>query len=209
MNFILFLIFSFFCQNIYAIDDIPESCKRGLSIDGGGIRGIYPAQVLAHMERDLKERGIIEKNICDFFKGGLSGTSTGALIVLALATKYHKFLDSMSSNIPQPMQREGVPENGNYSSLVYTSVVSTSSSIPDMNPNFEVEEEKSSRTPQQRDGGLSETVQNSENAPEGFIEGPYSPKEIVDFYKEMSQKVFKNWTCHNCYETPQNVKAVG
>lgn len=52
-----------------------------LSIDGGGIRGIIPATVLAYIERNLKNK----KHITECFDI-ISGTSTGALIALALNT---------------------------------------------------------------------------------------------------------------------------
>ncbi|CAG8476425.1 2583_t:CDS:1, partial [Dentiscutata heterogama] len=60
-----------------------------LSIDGGGIRGIIPAKILAEIERRVTEE--IKKEIpnadmrCADFFDILSGTSTGSILVLALA----------------------------------------------------------------------------------------------------------------------------
>ena len=50
-----------------------------LSVDGGGLRGVFPAAILAHVEQNLG------KPISSVFTAGLTGTSTGALIVLGLA----------------------------------------------------------------------------------------------------------------------------
>jgi len=55
-----------------------------LSIDGGGIRGIFPAMFLASIEAELKSRGVEKYRICDNFQL-ISGTSTGGIIAIALA----------------------------------------------------------------------------------------------------------------------------
>ncbi|MBL7209040.1 MAG: patatin-like phospholipase family protein [Dehalococcoidia bacterium] len=53
---------------------------RILSIDGGGIRGIIPGQVLLSLERKLKEReGNQDARIADFFDL-VAGTSTGGIL---------------------------------------------------------------------------------------------------------------------------------
>ena len=52
--------------------------KRILTIDGGGIRGIFPAAFLANLEKDL------EKPIVQYFDL-ISGTSTGGIIAIGLA----------------------------------------------------------------------------------------------------------------------------
>ena len=52
--------------------------RKILSIDGGGIKGIYAAKVLAFIETTFNIR------ICDYFDM-LAGTSTGAIIAAALA----------------------------------------------------------------------------------------------------------------------------
>ncbi|MCK4803316.1 MAG: patatin-like phospholipase family protein, partial [Spirochaetes bacterium] len=53
---------------------------RILSIDGGGIRGLIPAKVLAAVEQKLQEKtGNKNAHIADFFDL-ISGTSTGGLL---------------------------------------------------------------------------------------------------------------------------------
>lgn len=65
---------------------------RILTIDGGGVRGLIPAVVLAYLEQKLQ---ILSNNpearIVDYFDL-FSGTSTGALIVAGLLTpnRYHR-----------------------------------------------------------------------------------------------------------------------
>lgn len=60
--------------------------SRILSIDGGGIRGIVPAVVLAHLEETLQQ---LSNNpgarLADFFDL-FAGTSTGSMIVVGLLT---------------------------------------------------------------------------------------------------------------------------
>jgi patatin-like phospholipase/acyl hydrolase len=53
-----------------------------LSIDGGGIRGIFPAQYLACLEARLEEENKSGK-LCDHFDL-ICGTSTGGIIALGL-----------------------------------------------------------------------------------------------------------------------------
>jgi hypothetical protein len=54
---------------------------RILSIDGGGIKGVFALQVLKMIEEELG-RDILKKIDC------FSGTSTGALIVSGMAMGY-------------------------------------------------------------------------------------------------------------------------
>lgn len=56
---------------------------RILSIDGGGIRGIFPACFLADLEAELSVRGYDKTKICDHFDL-ICGTSTGGIIAIAL-----------------------------------------------------------------------------------------------------------------------------
>ena len=60
---------------------MPDKFFKILSLDGGGVRGIYSAQILSRMESDI---GI---NIHDEFDL-LVGTSTGSIIAAAIAIKY-------------------------------------------------------------------------------------------------------------------------
>jgi len=56
---------------------------RILSIDGGGIRGIIPAKVLAELEREL-QRTEPDKKLYEHFDL-ICGTSTGAILAIAIA----------------------------------------------------------------------------------------------------------------------------
>lgn len=65
-------------------DVSPTDRYRILCIDGGGIRGLIPAIVLAELERRLRERSDDpEARISDYFHM-LAGTSTGGLVALSL-----------------------------------------------------------------------------------------------------------------------------
>ena len=55
-----------------------RSVKRVLSLDGGGIRGIIPALVIAHLERQM---GAPASEFFDL----IVGTSTGGILALGLA----------------------------------------------------------------------------------------------------------------------------
>jgi hypothetical protein len=59
--------------------------KRILSLDGGGIRGLFTLEVLAHIEKVLREKknnpGLVLADYFDF----IGGTSTGAIIAASLA----------------------------------------------------------------------------------------------------------------------------
>ncbi|CAL4984097.1 unnamed protein product [Urochloa decumbens] len=55
-----------------------------LSIDGGGIRGLIPATILAHLEAQLQEIDGQDARIADYFDV-IAGTSTGGLIASMLA----------------------------------------------------------------------------------------------------------------------------
>ena len=55
-----------------------------LSIDGGGIRGVFPAMYLANLEEELKRRGVEKWQIYQNFDL-ICGTSTGGILALALA----------------------------------------------------------------------------------------------------------------------------
>ncbi|MCH7534212.1 MAG: patatin-like phospholipase family protein, partial [Bacteroidetes bacterium] len=57
---------------------------RILSIDGGGIRGILPGQILVALEEKLKAKtGNANTRISDYFDL-IAGTSTGGILTCAL-----------------------------------------------------------------------------------------------------------------------------
>ncbi|CAO2146598.1 unnamed protein product [Urochloa humidicola] len=55
-----------------------------LSIDGGGIRGLIPATIIAFLEAKLQELDGPDARIADYFDV-IAGTSTGALLTSMLA----------------------------------------------------------------------------------------------------------------------------
>lgn len=55
-----------------------------LSIDGGGIRGVFPAMLLANFETELKAKGVEEWQVYQNFDL-ICGTSTGGIMAIALA----------------------------------------------------------------------------------------------------------------------------
>jgi patatin-like phospholipase/acyl hydrolase len=70
---------------------------RILSIDGGGIKGAFPAALLAHLEESLKTP------IVDYFDL-IAGTSTGGIIALGLGlglspSEMLKFYEGQGSTI--------------------------------------------------------------------------------------------------------------
>ena len=60
---------------------------RILAVDGGGIRGLIPALVIAELEQRLRDRVGGEPRACDYFHL-LAGTSTGGLVALALTAPH-------------------------------------------------------------------------------------------------------------------------
>jgi len=63
----------------------PEKVKlvTVLSIDGGGVRGIIPAVILAFLEEKLQELDGPDARIADYFDV-VAGTSTGGLLTAML-----------------------------------------------------------------------------------------------------------------------------
>src|SRR3979411_1830181 len=61
----------------------PDRRFRILSIDGGGIRGIFPAAVLAELERKYTDG----QSVVGYFDL-IAGTSTGGIIALGLGAGY-------------------------------------------------------------------------------------------------------------------------
>lgn len=66
-----------------SIGDAPTDRFRILCVDGGGIRGLIPALVIAELEARLQQRAGEEARISDYFHL-FAGTSTGGLIALSL-----------------------------------------------------------------------------------------------------------------------------
>jgi hypothetical protein len=59
--------------------------KRILAIDGGGLRGIVSAGILAELERQLRRRSMLpDLRLCDYFDL-IGGSSTGAILAAGLA----------------------------------------------------------------------------------------------------------------------------
>ena len=63
---------------------MPNKKFKILSIDGGGIKGIFPAYFLMLIEEELKKRGDGKTKIYQHFDL-ITGTSTGGIIALALS----------------------------------------------------------------------------------------------------------------------------
>jgi uncharacterized protein len=64
-------------------DPAPSDRFRILSVDGGGIRGLIPALVIADLERRLQESAGPDARVADYFHM-FAGTSTGGLVALSL-----------------------------------------------------------------------------------------------------------------------------
>jgi uncharacterized protein len=63
----------------------PTDRFRILCVDGGGIRGLIPALVIAELERRLQQRAGAQARASDYFHM-FAGTSTGGLVALSLTT---------------------------------------------------------------------------------------------------------------------------
>ena len=61
----------------------PNDKFRILSVDGGGMRGLIPALVIADLERRLQEEAGPDARVADYFHM-FAGTSTGGLVALSL-----------------------------------------------------------------------------------------------------------------------------
>ncbi len=66
------------------MDSAPPTDRfRILSVDGGGMRGLIPALVIADLERRLQESAGPDARVADYFHM-FAGTSTGGLVALSL-----------------------------------------------------------------------------------------------------------------------------
>lgn len=96
---LLSLIFVVFvAENIYgaSLEQEQEVVHKRycLSIDGGGLRGTFPATIIRQIEFGT------EANIASLFKAGITGTSTGALIALGLSARKSKDPSHEEYNTP-------------------------------------------------------------------------------------------------------------
>ncbi|KAL3500310.1 hypothetical protein ACH5RR_039403 [Cinchona calisaya] len=76
----------------FLVQNQPPNCGNLitiLSIDGGGIRGLIPATILAFLESQLQELDGEEARIADYFDV-IAGTSTGGLIATMLTAPNDK-----------------------------------------------------------------------------------------------------------------------
>ena len=84
--------------------DQTESSKmfRVLSLDGGGVRGILPARLLANIEKHINEQDGSDAPLGERFDL-ISGTSTGGLIALGLAAgrRANEILEFYEKHIPK------------------------------------------------------------------------------------------------------------
>lgn len=74
----------------------PEKKIRILCIDGGGIRGIIPAQILLRLENKIRElTGNPDATLAQYFDF-MAGTSTGGIL-----TSIYLFPDNKNPNVPK------------------------------------------------------------------------------------------------------------
>ncbi|XP_057842552.2 patatin-like protein 2 [Cryptomeria japonica] len=104
-------------EDILPIDVSGDVGTRILSVDGGGVRGLIPVQLLKFLEQQLQKLDGEDARLADYFNI-MAGTSTGGLITTMLATpdpndhKYKRpfstqkiedfYLKNASSIFPQP-----------------------------------------------------------------------------------------------------------
>lgn len=84
--FCLMLCLNPLCKAMLAEDNDEHKVVRILSIDGGGIRGLIPAQILQHLEDQLLISFAQKIHIAEYFDI-IAGTSTGGIIALGLTDK--------------------------------------------------------------------------------------------------------------------------
>ncbi|QHT65941.1 patatin [Rhodocytophaga rosea] len=79
----------------------PKKYKSILSIDGGGVRGIIAAQILATLEHRLQARtGNPESRLADYFDL-IAGTGTGAILACAYLSPVKPHIHSARFNASQ------------------------------------------------------------------------------------------------------------
>ncbi|XP_059071422.1 patatin-like protein 2 [Cryptomeria japonica] len=72
-------------QELLPIDVSGDVGARILSVDGGGVRGLIPVQLLKFLEKQLQKLDGEDARLADYFNI-MAGTSTGGLITTMLAT---------------------------------------------------------------------------------------------------------------------------
>ena len=80
-----------------------------LSIDGGGIRGIIPATILAFLESQLQELDGEDARLADYFDV-ISGTSTGGLVTAMLTAPNDKKRPLFAAKDIKPFYLEHCPK---------------------------------------------------------------------------------------------------
>lgn len=88
-------------ENVKALNAPTQRLRRVLSVDGGGIKGVYACAFLAELEEHLEREG---KSSClhEYFDL-MSGTSTGGIITIGLAMGFsaRQILEMYVSRGPQ------------------------------------------------------------------------------------------------------------
>ncbi|XP_030955851.1 patatin-like protein 2 isoform X1 [Quercus lobata] len=80
-----------------------------LSIDGGGVRGIIPATILAFLESQLQELGGEDARLADYFDV-IAGTSTGGLVTSMLTAPDENNRPLFAAKDIKPFYLEHCPE---------------------------------------------------------------------------------------------------
>ncbi|GLJ10239.1 hypothetical protein SUGI_1336950 [Cryptomeria japonica] len=73
-------------QELLPIDVSGDVGARILSVDGGGVRGLIPVQLLKFLEHQLQKLDGEDARLADYFNI-MAGTSTGGLITTMLANE--------------------------------------------------------------------------------------------------------------------------
>ncbi|GLJ10254.1 hypothetical protein SUGI_0124800 [Cryptomeria japonica] len=73
-------------QELLPIDVSGDVSARILSVDGGGVRGLIPVQLLKFLEHQLQKLDGEDARLADYFNI-MAGTSTGGLITTMLANE--------------------------------------------------------------------------------------------------------------------------
>ena len=87
---------------------LTDQRKKILSLDGGGIRGIISIEILAEMERQIRESLGAKAVLADFFDF-FAGTSTGAITATALSLRWDVRQDSRL--LPRPRKAHVRPRS--------------------------------------------------------------------------------------------------